>query len=132
MPENALLPIADKLGKLIPMLSSDRDGEKLAAIAAIERTLKARKLDFNDFARAITEPPPPRIIFVERDQDPAREPKTWEEIAKWCRDHNAGRLADHERKFVWDMAARLIRDGQPTDRQADWLRALYSRLRRPA
>jgi hypothetical protein len=39
---STLAPIADKLGKLIRLLSSDKDGEVLAAARAIGRALYAR------------------------------------------------------------------------------------------
>jgi flagellar motility protein MotE (MotC chaperone) len=45
--------IAPKLSKLIPMLSSDNDGETVAAVRAIDRTLKAAKLDWHDLAKAL-------------------------------------------------------------------------------
>jgi hypothetical protein len=35
-----LAPIADKLGKMIPMLASDRDGDVIDAAPAITRTLR--------------------------------------------------------------------------------------------
>jgi len=54
MPARPLPPaLRDKLGKLLPMLSSDRDGERAAAVAAIERTLKSYDLDWHDLAESI-------------------------------------------------------------------------------
>jgi hypothetical protein len=47
------LPSTPKLGKLVALLSSDKDGERLAAIAAIDRTLQSAGLDFHDLARAV-------------------------------------------------------------------------------
>jgi len=44
---------ASKLGKLVRRLRSDRDGERLATITAIERTLASANLDLNDFADAV-------------------------------------------------------------------------------
>ena len=55
---------------------------------------------------------------------------TWEEVAQWCCDHDQGRLKAHERAFVADMASRLVLDGEPTEKQAAWLRSLYARLHR--
>jgi hypothetical protein len=48
------LAIAPKLGKLIPLLASDKDGEVLAAARAIGRTLKSAKSDFHDLVAALT------------------------------------------------------------------------------
>jgi hypothetical protein len=124
---STLLPIADMLGKLVPRLATTHDGERLATVAAIDRTLRSAGLDWHHLAKAVAaEPPPARVVFVER---PSREPETWEQIARWCRDHDDGRLKEHERKFAADMAARLIHGGQPTERQGAWLRALYAKLR---
>ena len=47
---NPLAPIAGKLGKLIRLLSSDKDGEVLGAVGAIKRTLKSANLDVHDLA----------------------------------------------------------------------------------
>lgn len=46
------LAIAPRIGKCLRLLASPADGEKLAAIAALDRTLKAVALDFNDLAKA--------------------------------------------------------------------------------
>ena len=43
----------DRLGKLLRMLSSDKDGEVLAATAAIKRTLATEGLDIHSLADAL-------------------------------------------------------------------------------
>lgn len=43
-----------KISKLLPMLSSDQDGEVVAAARAIGRALKAAKADWHDLAKAIS------------------------------------------------------------------------------
>jgi hypothetical protein len=55
--------VRDKLAKLLPMLSSDRDGERIAAVAAIDRVLKSQKLDWHDLAAHTAQP-------VERQPQP--------------------------------------------------------------
>ena len=58
--------VRDKLGKLLPMLSSDRDGERVGAVAAIDRVLRNANLDWHDLSASIgatapaREPPRPR------------------------------------------------------------------------
>ena len=42
-----------QFGKLLRLLASDKDGEVIAAVAAIKRTLASRSLDFHDLADAI-------------------------------------------------------------------------------
>jgi hypothetical protein len=54
--------VRDKLGKLLPILASDRDGERVGAVCPIGRVLKSAKLDWHDLAGVITagEAPAPR------------------------------------------------------------------------
>lgn len=48
-----LAPIVPKLRKLLPMLSSESEGEQLATVAAIKRTLSQKGFDLHDLADAI-------------------------------------------------------------------------------
>jgi hypothetical protein len=48
-----LSPIVSKLAKTIRLLGSDRDGDHMAAVAALKRMLEGIGADFNDFARLI-------------------------------------------------------------------------------
>ena len=48
--------IRDRLQKLIRLLSSDKEGEVLAAVSAMDRILEKAGLDFNTFADFLTEP----------------------------------------------------------------------------
>jgi hypothetical protein len=116
----ALAPIAPKIAKLIPLLSSDKDGEVLAATRAIERTLKSAGLDLHALAAAIGDPPPvpPEIL-----------PTTQAEIAAWCVRHDNGFFEDRQRQFVIDMVRLLAAGATLTERQAGWLKILYARLR---
>jgi hypothetical protein len=52
--------VRDKLGRLLPMLSSNHDGERVGAVAAIERVLKSNNCDWHDLAASITGPAPAR------------------------------------------------------------------------
>jgi hypothetical protein len=52
---NALAPIAPKLAKLFPMLSSEIEGEQLATVAAIKRTLAREGLSVHDLANAFSQ-----------------------------------------------------------------------------
>jgi hypothetical protein len=56
-------PLPEIVAKLIPRLASNHDGEVIATVRAIDRTLKADRLDWHDLTRALTGgalPPPPR------------------------------------------------------------------------
>ncbi len=128
---NALVPLAPKLARLIPRLASDHDGEVVATVHAIKRTLASAGLDLHDLAGALEREPETRTVIVYRDHE-SGEPKTWRELAQWCQRNDAGRLKPHERTFITDMASRLVLNGEPTEKQAAWLRALYRKLRRRA
>jgi hypothetical protein len=115
----ALATIAPKISKLIPRLATDHDGEVLATVAAIRRTLESAGLDLHALAEALAsfEPKPQKI-----------EPKTWHDIAVWCRNTGQHRLGMKEFVFVSDMAHRL-RYTAPTEKQAAWLLAISAKLR---
>ena len=113
----AVASIPPRIALLIPRLASDHEGERLATVAAIERTLRAAGRDFHDLARAVAGEAAPKNV-----------PLSWGGLAKWCRDNAHGRLNDRERKFVTDLAARLVLGGEPSSKQADWLRGIYAKL----
>lgn len=54
-----------KLGKVIPRLASDHDGEILATVAAIRRTLEGVGHDLNDLGKHIAESNPFAAIGLE-------------------------------------------------------------------
>jgi hypothetical protein len=123
--------LATKLKLLIPRLASEFEGEIVATIRAINRTLRSAKLDWHDLAQAISDEPRPEIVFVYRDR-PSREPDTWLTIARYCRDNALkGRLSAKEREFIHDMCRRLVCGGKPTERQANWLRTLCAKVGGP-
>ena len=52
--------VRDKLGKLLPLLSSNHDGERAGAAFAIQRVLKSHGCDLYDLVAAITTATPAR------------------------------------------------------------------------
>lgn len=128
-------PIRPRLGQFVRLLASDRDGEVVAAARAIGRMLKGAGVDFHDLAATVETEPAERVVVQWRDRPvptASTEPKSWPELARWIRDNDKGRLAVHERDFVRDMASRLVLNGQPSEKQAAWLRRLYAKLGGPA
>jgi uncharacterized NAD(P)/FAD-binding protein YdhS len=113
-----LAPLAPKISPLTRLFGSDQDGEVLGAVRAVDRKLKRAGLDWHALVDAL------------EDNRAPDEPQTWRDLARWCRDHDAGRLKPHERAFVADMTARLVCGGMPSEKQAAWLRCLYARLNR--
>lgn len=124
---SALAPIADKLGKLLRLLSSDRDGEVVAAARGIERTLKNAGLDIHALAAAV------EGDGARRDaghSSGSGDRLSWHAIACECA-AKPNRLRDQkERDFVADMVRWTVRGGEPTEKQAKWLRSIYVRARR--
>ena len=113
-----LVRFPTQVSKLIPRLASDHDGEVVATARAIDRTLKAAGADWHDVAAACE-----RM----RDERADGHETFWHHVAVWCRDCRA-RLSPQEFFFVRDMAARLVLGGQPSERQANWLRSIYAKL----
>ncbi|MBM6593740.1 DUF927 domain-containing protein [Microvirga pudoricolor] len=98
--------ITPKLSKLIPMLSTDHDGEVVATVRAIDRTLKGAGLDFHALVEALQPASPPTYSPPPRPE-PKAETMTMREMALWCRGKDAGDLTEKERKFVWDILDEL-------------------------
>ena len=142
---SALDPITDKLGKMLRLLGSDRDGEVVAAARSIVRVLEGAGLDLHVLAdnlngdNGIAEQAYKRGIVDGRRQaeeerrgfrsvDALDEP-TWHEIACECAARE-NRLNGKEREFVADMVRWTVRGGNPTEKQAKWLRLIFMSVRR--
>lgn len=134
------IPVADRLAKLIRMLSSDRDGEVVAAAAAIKRVLKENNLDIHALADMVTGNGEKGATKAElqdayragfrdgsRADDDDDDTLSWREVAKFCL-ARARRLKPHEHDFVEQMVGWTARGRQPSEKQARWLDYLYARL----
>ncbi len=133
-------PVAGKLGKLLKMLSSDRDGEVVAAARAIVRTLETAGADIHELAARVEggklSEADMQQIYDAAYQDGRRAAEdskpaefhditpNWHEMAVDCQDHDNGRLTEREREFVADMVRWTIYR-QPSEKQAKWLHVLY-------
>src|SRR6516162_3667079 len=137
-------PVAEKLEKLLRMLSSPREGEVVAAVQAIMRTLKGAGADIHELAacvkggklstvdmqriydaafadgRRAAEATQPADVW--RDIEP-----NWQEIATECRDRGDGQLTPREHEFVNDMVRWTVYR-KPSEKQAKWLHSIYVRL----
>jgi hypothetical protein len=109
----------NKLAKLVRLLSSDKDGEVLAAASAIKRTLAAEGSDIHALADTLCRPQPQRGPRHEDDND-------WHSISCECQAHG---LSQREQNFVADMIAWTAR-ATPTDKQQAWLLSIHRRVRR--
>lgn len=145
--------IAGKLAPLIRLLSSDQDGEILAAVRALVRTLRRAGADIHALADRVeksdagglteaemrklydagyaagvraaeNEQNRPFFRNVNLNDDPS-----WHDIARECAAPGARLRDDRERKFVNDMVRWTVHGGAPTEKQAKWLRSIYARIR---
>jgi hypothetical protein len=98
------------LGKLIPRLASNQDGEVVATVRAIERVLKSAGRDLHDLAACLAAPA--------ADAD-------WRQNVRFCFE-NADFLRKHESDFI----TNIVRGPRkPTVRQLRWLQIIVDRLR---
>jgi hypothetical protein len=75
---NALSPIAPRLAKLFPMLSTDSAGECLATVAAIKRTLAGQGLTVHDLASMLDD----RLEQHEQRRSPSYGPPVWSRLSE--------------------------------------------------
>jgi hypothetical protein len=138
-------PVAEKLEKLLRMLSSPREGEVVAAVQAIMRTLKGAGADIHELAACVkggklSEADMRRIYdaafadgrrAAERDKPDVWQDvePNWQEIATECRDRGDSRLTPREYEFVDDMVRWTVYR-KPSEKQAKWLHSIYVRLGR--
>jgi len=108
-----LAPVADRLAKLIPRLASDHDGEVLATVGAIRRTLDGANLTLHDLAKVLTASTPMH-----------REIGTAAEMLDLLR-RAGGFLNDWERRFVSDLSVRVQRGKRLTPKQCATLRKIF-------
>jgi hypothetical protein len=144
-----LAPISGKLAQYVRLLSSDKEGEVVAAAHAIMRTLKKAGADIHVLADRIEHVNGGRLTEAEmkklydagydagvraaeskhhgsvdfRSVDGTPE---WNEIALFCQ-RQQDRLRANELQFINDMAERTVWR-EPTERQAKWLRSIFYRL----
>ncbi len=133
---------------MIRMLSSDRDGDVIAAARAILRTLRAEKLDIHALAGAIEKPngglseTDTKRIYDAGFNDGFRKAENaahgsenfrnvdgnpdWHKMALFCQ-QRADQLEQKHREFIHDMASRTVWR-EPTERQGKYLFSLFLKL----
>jgi hypothetical protein len=135
----------DMLEKLLKVaLSSDKDGEVVAAAAAIRRTLTNAGSDIHELAARVKGGKIPESEMKRVYDAGYREGKdsaataqgfsntegpSWHEMATYCVDHDNGRLLPREREFVNDMVRWCARR-EPSEKQGRWLHSIWVRLGR--
>jgi hypothetical protein len=105
----------EKVAKLVRLLGSDKDGEVLAAVAALKRTLGVAGIDMHDLADVITvglEPrsPPKKPSKPAKPAKPSQPAKpkweqhdpdlfNWQSMCEFCRFYSR-RLTDLDRDYI--------------------------------
>ena len=110
--------IAPRVGQLIRLLASDRDGEVVAAARALARTLTSVGQDFHTLADSVERSAPAASVHYECD------PRA-DELARWLVTNHMSHLSARETDFVLSM---LVWSGEPTERQRLWLSSIVSRM----
>ena len=145
------IPVAERLAKLLRLLASDRDGEVVAAVTALKKTLEGAGLDHHDLADMVTGKrgrgiTPQEMQNVEREayragfrdgqrnaeHDDGRDDDdeiSWHDVAKFCLERSQW-LEPHESDFVKNMERWTRRGRKPSEKQRQWLDGLNTRLQR--
>jgi hypothetical protein len=145
----------ERLRTFILLLGSEHAGEVVSAARHIVRLLRSKGADLHALADRVdggpraadgrqlfTEDQAKEIYFrgVEDGRQQAEKTQaaptfqsvdgpSWHEIAVACAAHPDRLRNDREKEFVEDMVRRLIHGGEPSERQANWLRKIYARRR---
>ncbi len=117
----ALTPISDKLDPLVRRLASDKDGEVVACVRAIERQLEKAGLSFHDLADRLTAPE-----AVAEDDAPAVF-SDYGGAVDWVLATDSGELTAREIDFLESMRG-ILRKWPPRPKQARWIEALVERF----
>lgn len=112
----------NKIAKILPRLSSDSAGERIATIEALLRTLAAAGCDLHDLAAVVAgdhETPD--------EPDHADDlPGDWPAMVRRCIEATLYR-DDRERAFLHTMERYAHAGRRPTARQAKWIVDIFTR-----
>lgn len=123
----------ERLSKLIPMLSSDKQGEVIATVAAIGRTLQSAGFDWHDLARNIGNHMPHQTYKHPQYKKPKPKPnkfEVWHVVAASCIELGEKHGLTHkEYEFLMGV---IDRTNCPTPKQMNWLHDIEAKLIRKA
>jgi hypothetical protein len=121
--------LAERIARcLLLALSSDQDGEVVAAVQAARRALAIAGLDIYALASAIEtglQAPPPAAYRPHRQEQRQEAPRDWRAEAKFCHS-NRDQLIGQEHGLIDTL---LKWKGMPTPKQLDWLARVVARIR---
>lgn len=114
-----------KIAPIVRLLASPVDAEALAACRALDRALRAHRLDIHDLADAIEHAALPAAVPPRPKAPPAPALAPWQILAMRCIRAGSGRLNATELDFLRSMVHWA---GAPSERQTRWLCAIASAL----
>ena len=137
--------LEQRIAMTIRLLASERDGEIIAAVHALKRTLASAGTDLNGLAHGIenlgkgvsneewkkiwdmaVQHTENRLHGADDFIDSTGKP-TWEAVALFCQ-RNKQRLDTRHHQFIDDMASRTVWGHEPTEKQHKYLFALFLKL----
>jgi hypothetical protein len=144
---DALAPISNKLKPLIRLLSSDVDGEVVAAARALNKALKNAGLDIHALADGVGSSDLSKAdmqVIYDAGFDAGRRSSEaaptfhnvnggpdWHTIAKKCAAYPPHRFfGEHEKTFIAKMVRKTEVGIEPTPKEASWLHKIYMRAHR--
>ena len=139
--------LEERVASLVRLLASDKDGEILAATAALKRTLASAGTDIHGLAHGIENLGKSTVVPDEIKKkiwdaavqhtenrlhgaddfiDSSGKP-TWQSVALYCQ-RNIDRLAPKHHDFINKVASQTVYDREPTERMHKYLFSLFLRL----
>src|ERR1700733_12667144 len=120
----------DKFAKLVRLLGSHKDGEILAAVAALKRALGVAEMDLHDLANVVTAGfrKPENKRAVAKWAPPAPDTEYWSSMA-WYAHYHGHRLPTTDRDYVHDvLLGRHFDCGRADAHMMRRLRGIVSRI----
>lgn len=131
----------DRVTKLIVLLSSDKDGEVLAAVRALDKMLKNADQTWHDLAARIGNGvQKPTVNSYEKNKGssyythdkPKPNSKRYTTSENRFKDLLRSKLTPWETEFVNSVYAQWKRKGSFSERQSDVLRDIFERVKHRA
>src|SRR4030095_10405276 len=115
-----------RLKKLVGMLGSNMDGEKLAALNMIDKLAQSKGLKIHELLLGELDPPPPTLIFTDIRKKP--QPHwSWKDRIAWVlelAEEDAYLLSDWEYDFCQSFIMRGYR--VPTPKQLPIMQRIFT------
>ena len=137
--------LEQRLANCLRLFVSDRDGEIIAAVHALKRTLTSAGTDLNGLAHGVenlgkgisneerkkiwdtaVQHTENRLHGADEFIDSSGKP-TWQSVALYCQ-RNKHRLAPKHHEFIDKVASQTVYDREPTERMHKYLFALFLKL----